>query len=109
MKLLFVNPWTKSLFGDEKQASGNPHIGLAYLVAVCKKEGYRDIRIFDQGIEKDDGALFRMVSERRPDLIAITTFSYCYKYAEELIDNLKTRYPHLIIIAGGPHVSATRV
>lgn len=108
MKIIFINPWTKSLFGDEKQVSGNPHIGLAYLIAVCKKEGYKDIKVFDQGIEKDDNILFRTISEYKPDLLAITTFSYCYKYAKELIDELKKRYPRLAIITGGPHVSATK-
>lgn len=108
MKILFINPWTKSLFGDEKQVSGHPHIGLAYLIAVCKKEGYKDIKAFDQGIEKDNNKLFSLISSYKPDLIGISAFSFCYKYAKELIDEIKDKYPGLLIIAGGPHVSATK-
>lgn len=108
MKIIFINPWTKSLFGDEKQASGNPHIGLAYLIAVCKKNGYKDIKVFDQGIEKDDNILFGMISEYKPDLVGLTSFSYCYNYAKELIDKIKKQHPGLVIIVGGPHVSATK-
>lgn len=108
MKIIFVNPWTKSLFGDEKQAVGHPHIGLAYLIATCKKEGFTDIRTFDQGIERDDELLFKMINLYKPDLIAITTFSYCYIYARDLVAEIKNRFPDLKIIAGGPHISATK-
>jgi len=108
MKILFINPWTKSLFGDEKQVSGHPHIGLAYLSAACKKEGYKDIRVFDQGLEKDDSNLFSLISSYKPDLIGVTTFSFCYKYAKAVIDQVKERFSGISIIAGGPHVSATK-
>lgn len=108
MKIIFVNPWTKSLFGDEKQASGYPHLGLAYLIAVCKRDGYKDIKIFDQSIEKDNEILFRMITTYKPDLIAITSYSYCYSYAQDLIENIKVRFPLITIIAGGPHISATK-
>jgi len=108
MKIIFINPWTKSLFGDEKQVSGYPHLGLAYLVAVCKKNGYNDIKIFDQGLENNDELLFEMISSFGPNLVAITTFSYCVKYAEELIAKIKATHPELPTIVGGPHVSATK-
>lgn len=48
MKVLFVNPWLKTLFGDERAKPGHPHLGLAYLVAVLKQNGVNDIDIFDQ-------------------------------------------------------------
>jgi len=108
MRIIFINPWAKSLFGDTKQATGHPHIGLAYLIATCKKHGYKDIKVFDEGIEKDDAILMNMISTFRPHLLAVTTFSYCYQFAKELIDKIKSRYPDILVIAGGPHVSATR-
>lgn len=108
MKILFVNPWTKSLFGDEKQVSGHPHIGLSYLIAACKKDGYREVKIFDQGLEKDDNKLFSLISSYKPDLVGVTTFSFCYKYAKAVIDEIKDKFPGLLVIAGGPHVSATK-
>jgi len=108
MKLLFVNPWTKSLFGDEKQVSGHPHIGLSYLIAACKKDGYKDVKVFDQGLEKDDSKLFSLISSYKPDLVGVTTFSFCYKYAKTVIDEIKDKFPGLLLIAGGPHVSATK-
>jgi len=108
MKILFVNPWTKSLFGDELQAASHPHIGLAYLVSMCIKEGYNDCKVFDQGLEKNDSLLYSIISTYKPDLVGITTFSYCYEYAKCLIDKIKEHSPNLPIIAGGAHVSATK-
>lgn len=66
MKIIFVNPWTKFLFGDEKQASGYPH------------------------------------------LIAISSYSYCYSYAQDLIENIKVRFPLITIIVGGLHISTSK-
>jgi len=108
MKIIFANPWAKSLFGDEKQASGYHHLGLAYLITVCKRNGYKDIKIFDQSIEKDNEILFRMLSTCKPDLIAITSYNYCYNYAQDLIENIKVRFPLITIIVGGPPISTTK-
>jgi len=106
MKILFVSPWTKTLYGDEKSVPGHPHIGLAYLSAVLKQENHI-VKIFDQAIENDDSKLFRLIKIFKPDTIGLTAFSYCYKYVFTLIEEIsaKTSVP---IIVGGPHVSAVK-
>jgi len=38
MKILFVIPKNKSLFGDEG-LTAHPHIGIAYLSAFLKQQG----------------------------------------------------------------------
>ena len=108
MKIIFVTPWTKSLFGDQKQASGYPHLGLAYLIGACKQNGYKDIRVFDQGIEKDDSVLSGMLKTYKPDLVGITSYSYCYKYAQQIVADIKDGHPQIPVIVGGPHISATK-
>lgn len=105
MKLLFVNPWLKTLFGDEKARPGHPHLGIAYLISVLKRNGIEDIDIFDQGLEQSDDVLFYKIERFKPDLIAMTTFSYCYDYAADLIKKIK-EYTSIPLIIGGPHVSA---
>lgn len=107
MKILFINPWLKTLFGDEKAKPGHPHLGLAYLIAVLKQNGITGIDIFDQGLEGNDDILYKKIDTFKPDLIAITIFSYCYDYAENLIKNIK-EYTTIPLIVGGPHVSATK-
>ena len=107
MNILFINPWLKTLFGDEKAKPGHPHLGLAYLIAVLKQNGISNIDIYDQGLENDDRVLFEKIDILKPDLIGMTTFSYCYDYATDLISKIK-KYTGIPLIIGGPHVSAIK-
>jgi radical SAM superfamily enzyme YgiQ (UPF0313 family) len=107
MRVLFINPWLKTLFGDEKARPGHPNLGLAYLIAVLKQNGIDDIDVFDQGLEDDDEVLFKKISRQKPDLIGITTFSYCFNYAMALIKEIK-KFTNTPVIVGGPHVSAVK-
>jgi len=106
MRVLFIVPWVKSLFGDGYQTPGHPHIGVAYLSAILKKNGHR-VKIFDQAIEKDDQKIFKLCRNFKPGVIGITTFSYCYQYVLDLIAQLK-KQTTIPIILGGAHVSAVR-
>lgn len=106
MKILFISPWTKTLYGDEKAIPGHPHIGIAYLTAVLKENNHQ-VKIFDQAIENDDQKLTDLIKKFKPDVIGITAFSYCYAYVSDLIKKVKsiTKIP---LIMGGPHVSAVK-
>ncbi len=108
MKVLFIIPRMKSLFGDElskKAMGGHPHVGIAYLVSVLKQENI-DISIFDETIEGDYRELHKLVTSYNPTLIGITAFSYCLKYALDIISKIKVDFEYPVVI-GGPHVSAT--
>lgn len=106
MKILFVIPWTKTLFGGEKAVSGHPHLGIAYLSAVLK-ENKHEVRIFDQAIESNDQKLFELISGFNPDIVGVTVFSYCSDYASEIINQIK-KQSQVPVIIGGPHVSAVK-
>lgn len=105
MKILFVIPKNKSLFGDEGMTA-HPHIGIAYLSAFLKNNGVK-VSVFDDGIEKNSDKVFTVIDEFRPDIIGITMFSYCYGAAYSLIKNIKTNRD-IPLVLGGPHVSAIR-
>ncbi len=105
MKILFINPWMKTLFGDERSKPGHPHLGIAYLMAALKESGLGESYIFDQGVEDNDALLYRKIDEIKPDMVGVTTFSYCFPYADDLIKKIK-EYTDIPIIIGGPHVSA---
>lgn len=106
MNILFVIPKVKSLFGDEGATPAHPHVGVAYLVAFLKQHNI-DTAVFDEGLEKNDKKLFEFINNFRPDLIGITSFSYCYQYSYETIKKLKEKFD-IPIIVGGPHVSAVK-
>lgn len=103
MRILFVVPRNKSLFGD-KGMTAHPHIGIAYLTAFLKQHNIQ-VAIFDEGIEQDIAVLYRMIEEFKPVLIGVTMFSYSYGFAYNLIKKIKdkTRIP---IVAGGAHICA---
>lgn len=103
MRLLFVIPRNKSLFGD-KGLTAHPHIGVAYLCSYLKEHN-ADIQIFDEGLGEGFEKLDLLIASFKPQLIGITIFSYCYSYAYNLIKIIraKTNTP---IVAGGPHVCA---
>lgn len=107
MKVLFVIPEIKSMFGTEKGIPVHPHVGIAYLVSVLKKN-HHQFEIIDCGIEKKwSEVLKKSLKTFSPDIIGITGFSYAYNYLYQTIKTVKslTKTP---IILGGPHVSATK-
>lgn len=107
MKILFVVPEIKSMFGTEKGVPIHPHVGIAYLISVLKAN-HHQFQIIDCGIETNwPEELKRLIASFSPDIIGITGFSYAYKYLYQTIKKVKsiTKTP---IILGGPHVSATK-
>ena len=107
MKVLFVNPWLNAFLGNEKQKPSAPHLGLAYLIATLKYNGIDKVDVYDEGIENNDEILFKKIDMLRPDIIGVTTFSFGYENAVNLIEKIK-KYTDVPVIIGGPHVSAVK-
>jgi anaerobic magnesium-protoporphyrin IX monomethyl ester cyclase len=105
MKILFVIPKNKSLFGDEGKTA-HPYIGVAYLSAFLKSRGFI-VGIFDDGVEKDPDRIYTVMDEFRPDIIGVTIFSYCYGAAYGLIKKMQA-YKKIPLVLGGPHVGAIK-
>jgi radical SAM superfamily enzyme YgiQ (UPF0313 family) len=107
MKILFVIPEIKSMFGTEKGIPIHPHVGIAYLVSILKKNKYQS-QIIDCGIENDwSDKIKTSIKNFSPNIIGITGFSYAYKYLYQTIKKIKS-ITNIPIILGGPHVSATK-
>lgn len=103
MKILFVIPNNKSLFGG-KGLTAHPHVGVAYLSAFLKQNDVK-VSVFDEGLINDLKALNKLIKDFKPTLIGITIFSYCYNFAYALIKNIK-EMTDIDIVAGGPHICA---
>lgn len=107
MKVLFIIPEIKSMFGTEKSVPIHPHVGIAYLISVLKKDNHQ-YQVIDCGIELNwQKELKKTIKNFSPDIVGITGFSYAYNYLYQTIKKVKsiTKIP---IILGGPHVSATK-
>jgi len=107
MRILFIIPKNKTLFGDEG-ITGFPHLGIAYLTSFLKKEK-KDIKIkiFDEGLGGGLKELDALIDDFKPTLIGITLFSYCYGFGYNLIERLRKK-TDIKIVVGGPHVSAIK-
>ena len=110
MKILFVIPKSKTMFGEDsgtKSLPGHPHVGIASLVAFLKKNSKKsEIKIFEEQAY-DFSELKKIIRAFKPDLIGITCFSYNYRYFYDLILKIK-KITKTKIVLGGPHVSALR-
>lgn len=107
MKVLFIIPETKSMFGTEKGIPIHPHVGIAYLIAILKAN-HHQFQIIDCGVENNWSNKFKTtIKNFSPDIIGITGFSYAYNYLYQTIKKIKS-ISTIPIILGGPHVSATK-
>ena len=83
-----------------------PHSGIAYLLAVAKKSGYRtkyiDMVMDAFSVEE----LLQYVAKTKPSLIGITAFSIQIGAASTIAGKIKQQMPEALICVGGPHASA---
>lgn len=87
-----------------------PPVGLGYLATSLRNAGYDDIVILD--CIKDElrpAQLARKAEELKPQVIGFQVFSSDFAAARESMTQAKSAVPNALIIAGGPHVSATGV
>lgn len=106
MKILFIVPQLKSMYGDSGIKSCHPHVGIAYLSSWLKMNKI-EVELFDDGIELSNEKLIEKIKNSDADLIGITMFSYCYQIGYDLINLIKktTKTP---LVVGGAHISATK-
>jgi len=105
MKVLFVIPKNKSMFGHKYTPPGHPNLGIAYLGAFLKKNGH-EAMVYDDGL-RNPYSVENSIKEFMPDLIGVTSFSYCYDYAVDCIDRIKMCFD-IPVVLGGPHVSVAK-
>ncbi|MDP1852706.1 MAG: radical SAM protein [Candidatus Omnitrophota bacterium] len=83
-----------------------PHIGIAYLLAIAKKEGlkvkYIDMVIDCFSIEQ----LIDFVSKTKPAVVGFTAFTIQVRTAAFIAEKIKHTLPEVKICVGGPHVTA---
>ena len=123
MKALLVNPHKliPSSFSLTQRAS--PPLGLAYIAAALERAGY-EVRVIDCVAEEPNhyfpfegyagfsalGIGFEELFARLDDDYAIIgmgcMFSNNWLINRHLLNLLKNKYPHSLIVAGGEHVSA---
>jgi radical SAM superfamily enzyme YgiQ (UPF0313 family) len=80
-------------------------LGLGYVAAELLRHGHR-VAIYDFQVEKRD--LQSQIEKYQPDLFGITVTTPAANAAVKIAEQIKKRYPHRPIIAGGPHISTLK-
>ena len=106
MKILFILPRLRSMFGTEAKKVGHPHVGIAYLSSLLKKNNV-EVYLFDDGVELSNNKLKDKIKNTDADLIGITMFSYCYQSGYDLINLIKAN-TNIPLVIGGAHISSTK-
>jgi radical SAM superfamily enzyme YgiQ (UPF0313 family) len=97
MKILFVYPDI-----NVKGGALSYHFGLGSLSAVLKKAGHKTSLQYLYG-NYNIKPLIDKIEEFKPQLIAITTVSFQYKYIKRMLAEIKSY--NIFTICGGPHTS----
>ncbi|MGV3524648.1 MAG: B12-binding domain-containing radical SAM protein [Candidatus Sericytochromatia bacterium] len=83
---------------NEQNRQTGPLLGIAYIASYLREQsGIEDIFL-----EVDA----RRAMERKPDLLAISSFSEKYNQVSREVEAIRREHPDLPIVLGGPHISA---
>jgi radical SAM superfamily enzyme YgiQ (UPF0313 family) len=101
MKILLVS--TKLSFGDSRWLP----LGLAYISAVLKQNGFKDIYGIDTGYLKDWKDFEERIKKIEPDVVGISSPINGVARTRMATKIVKKNFPDTKIIFGGPHPSVS--
>ena len=96
------------------------NLGIEYMSAVLKTNGYKTILLFDPQLFSDlflnVGILERIfshkkeflldIADQKPNIIVFSVVSDNFGWACGYAEKIKRAYPNTVIVFGGPHVTA---
>lgn len=81
-------------------------LGLCYLASVLEEEKHQ-VKIIDAAVEGlSVERVVKRITNFSPDIIGITTFTVSVYSAYGLAREIKTRFPGIKIVVGGPHITS---
>lgn len=108
-KIILINPplTAKKQAGSlEKIANIIMPLGMGYIAAVLKKEGF-NVRIIDcVPLKLDKEKLKEILEEYHPDIIAFTSTIISIHNAVDTSIYLRKFFPKVIFVIGGPHFTS---
>lgn len=104
MKVFLLYPPYKGHVEEEKKGLFPP-LGLAYIAAVLRSQGY-SVRIIDMNVEiKSLQELEKICEKEKPDIIGVSSTTITYNTCVNILKHVKTFLPSAIRVVGGPHAS----
>ena len=107
MRVLLINPpyTAEERYGKDLGKFGplNEPLGLAYLAANLEKDGH-DVSILDSpALELTKEGICEYIEKNDFDLIGVTMLTPMYHRSIEVVQAVKTLFPDIKIVVGGPH------
>jgi radical SAM superfamily enzyme YgiQ (UPF0313 family) len=97
MKLLLINP--------DYMRYSSPPMGFIALAAYVRREcPFLNIKFLDQIPEEE---IFKRINQFAPKIIGITAVSENYYLVKNLAIKIKKKYPDIILVLGGVHISTS--
>jgi len=101
MKVLLINPLTL----EDSMVNITPNLGLGYLAAALKNNGF-DVEIWD-GVKKEmtKQKLEQRLKQHDYDVAGFQAYTRSVREVQECLEKVKSINPEVITIIGGPHSS----
>ena len=95
-----LGPIVKILFYN------SPPLGLCYLAAVLKQKKY-EVEIIDAAVEGLSlEKVMKRIAKFSPQIVGVITFTACKHSSYEAVREIKTRFPGIKVVIGGPHITS---
>src|SRR5436305_5047872 len=112
-RILLIGPPWGDVYGNFKHVAKvgvfYPPLGLCYLKGSLVAGGH-DVRVVDgEASGLSLSAILSLVGDYKPDIVGIQVVSPLWETAKMLGAAIKERYRDIIMVAGGPHITLTRV
>lgn len=103
--ILFLYPIVKKVITHSYRSHGTPPIGIAYLAAICEREGY-NMKFLDLNIEQgSELEVENFIRQNSPKSLGISFETEARFEVFKLFKLAKKINPHIFTIAGGPHAT----
>lgn len=112
LKILFTTPHLSrekrygSLAGG---GSSSPSLGILILAAVARQQGFDCAVVDASALELTEQELLNRIATLRPDVIGISSTTLAIGNAGNIATAVKRLFPDVLIIAGGPHITAAPI
>lgn len=104
MKILFIKPWPDSFNWYHSHM-----LGLAYMAGYMREKGH-SVEIVDASfLRLDEIALQQVLRHKKADIVGITSMTHEIPRARRIAHYMKSIYPQVPIVLGGPHATARPV
>lgn len=104
MRILLLQMHPFDISKNSINASFEP-IGLCYLSAYLKQNGYPDVKILQEENYSEQGKFIEDIVNYQPDIIGFTSFACVFNKARKLANYIKKELPNVTTIWGGSHPS----